>query len=194
MHKLPAEQLEQLVSTIRDSGRLPSPFNAYRTTLRLAPSFARCYTLHAAPTRLGSAELNGLAEHWAKTLMGQQWNEWQWQALQVEIQHPVLLFAFKVDEQHLNVFQAVKPELMYLIDTLQTHESAWVVCNDEALVQSALVLEGNIASIRTWPSHYTSHVKDVIDKHLLICDAARGANVHKVLESRFGEVIHHGTP
>ena len=193
---LTAEQIEQLTTSIRTRGQLPSPFNKHKTTLRLAPSAGRCYTLQATHNRLGQAELKGLAAHWGKTLMGPQCSTWQWQAVQIEIEQPILLCACKVDAQHLNAFQTVKPELLYQIEqieALKKNSSAWLVCSDEYLVQSALVLNGQTVSIRTWPPDYTTHVHDVIEKHLLLSDATHTIKIDHIVESRLGEVKIHGS-
>src|SRR5688500_17133124 len=104
MRKLPAAQLEQLLVSIRVGDPLPFPFHAYQSTLRLAPSLGPCYTLQAVRTILGQAELKGLAEHWGKTFMGPYWATWQWKAVQVEPEQPILLCACKVDSQYLNAF------------------------------------------------------------------------------------------
>lgn len=191
--KLSAMQLEELTHSINAQSQLPSALKRHNTTLRLAPSLGRCYTLQAASTKLGSSELKGLAKHWGKTFMGPNYTAWQWQAVQLELAQPILLCACKVDTPLLNAFQTVKPELLNLIDSLKANDSAWVVCRDETLVQSALVVNGAIASIRTWPSQYTNLVKEVIEKHMLLADDTRGKTIHHVVESRLGEVQPHGT-
>jgi hypothetical protein len=192
--KLSAMELKDLTQSIDGQGQLPSALKQHKTTLRLAPELGRCYTLQTAQNKLGEIELTGLAEHWGRTFMGPQFGTWQWQAVQVEIEQPILLCACKADTQHLNAFETVKPELLYHIDALKKHSSAWVICRDEALVQSALVLEGKTASIRTWPSHYANHVQEVIEKHLSCSDTTRGLNINHVIESRLGEVQIHGSP
>jgi len=192
LKKLSAIQLEELTQSIHVQGKLPPAMKRHKTTLRLAPSLGRCYTLQAANNKLGSSELKGLAEHWGKTFMGPKYSAWQWQAMQIQPGDPILLCACQVNTQYLNVFQTVKPELLNLIDSLKANESSWVICHDEFLVQSALVKDGVIRSIRTWPSHYTNHVKEVVEKHMLLADETRGKNIHHVVESHLGEVQIHG--
>lgn len=190
--QLQASTLEQLEASIRIAREVPSSFGKYQSTLRLAPSLARCYTLPAAQSSLGNNELQGLATYWAKTLMGLKWNTWNWQAVQSEIQQPILLCAHQVDTGYLNAFRKVKPELLYLMDTLEDRDSAWVISQDDVLVQSALVIEGAIVSIHTWPANYTSSAEEVIHKHGLLSDKACSFTVHRIVESRLGEVYQHG--
>lgn len=190
--ELSAIELEELIHSIDTHSRLPATFKRHNTTLRLAPSLGRCYALQAVKNKLDSSELKGLAEHWGKAFMGPKYTAWQWQAVQAKPGHPILLCACQVDVKNQNVFRNVKPELLNLIDSLKANDSAWVVCRDETLVQSALVLDGTIVSIRTWPSHYTSHVKEVINKHLLLTDDTCLSNIDHVVESRLGEVQTHG--
>lgn len=192
LQKLPSIRLEKLAHSINAQGNLPPDFKQFKTTLRLAPSLGRCYTLQASNTKLGSSELKGIAEHWGKTFMGSNYSAWQWQAAQAQAGDPILLCACQVHSEYLNVFQTVKPELLNLIDSLKADDSAWVVCRDEFLVQSALVTDGVIRSIRTWPNYYTSHVKEVIEKHILLANDTLGKNIHHVVESSLGEVKTHG--
>lgn len=192
LRKLPAIELKELKQTINIEGKLPLDLKRHKTILRLAPSLGRCYTLQAASTKLSSTELKGLAEHWGKTFMGSNYSAWQWQAVQAQAGDPILLCACQVHAEYLNVFQTVKPELLNLIDSLKADDSAWVVCRDEFLVQSALVTDGVIRSIRTWPNYYTSHVKEVIEKHILLANDTLGKNIHHVIESSLGEVQTHG--
>jgi hypothetical protein len=192
--ELSAVKLQEMTASIHEHSQLTTAFKQYKTTLRLAPSLGRCYTLQAANKSLSQAELNGLADHWGRIFMGSHYAEWQWQAIQFKPEQAVLLCACQVKAQHLDVFQTVKPELIHLIDSLDNKDCAWVVSRDEKLVQSALVLNGAISTIRAWPSQYTSDTKAVIKKHLLLSDDIQSASIDYVVESRFGEVQKHGTP
>jgi len=192
LQELSAIELEELIHSIDTDSRLPATFKRHNTTLRLAPSLGRCYSLQAVKNKLDASELKGLAEQWGKACMGPKYTAWKGKALHARPGHPILLCACQVDAKNQNVFRSVKPELLNLIDSINANDSAWVVCRDEVLVQSALVLDGTIASIRTWPSHYTSHVKEVIEKHMSLTDDTWGTNIHHVVESRLGEVQTHG--
>lgn len=165
--------------------------NKHQATLRIAPCFSRCIALPASSVRLDKNELRVLAQHWGKKLMGQHWSAWQWQAFQVQLNQAILLCACKVEPHYLSAFQKVVPEIIYQIEHLDANESAWLVCRDEVLVQSALLVENQILSIRTWPAMYSTTAQEVVETHRLLATDLNLPVVHRIVESRCGELSHH---
>ncbi|MCQ8895621.1 hypothetical protein NQT62_04085 [Limnobacter humi] len=189
--RLANEEIQALNASIRDESRLPDPLKRSRSVLRLSPSLGRFYMLPAVHIKLGSLELNALATHWAKTFMGSKQSLWQWQAVQSCTSDPILLCACKVDIEYRQAFKTVTPEVIHILSTLAHHDSAWVICRDDLLIQSALVLKGKVASAHAWPAMYSGGFVDVIEKHLLLSDQLLKAEVPQVIDSRYGEVETH---
>lgn len=189
--KLSNEQVKELESSIQGEGRLPKNFRKHQSILRLAPSLAPCYALPATSVKLGQDELKAVSEHWAKTFMGKSHADWVWQTVQTAPNEALLMAACKVSPNYLNSFETVKPDLLYLLDSIHDCDSSWIVCSDDLLVQSALVKNGKIVSVCTWPIHYGRDARSVIERHSLLRSHTSQARPCRIFESYLGEVSCH---
>ncbi|MFN4329275.1 MAG: hypothetical protein ACK4FF_10400 [Limnobacter sp.] len=179
------------MNTIKTEHKIPKPWTAYRSTLRLAPSVSKCILGPSASRKLSAFELDGLAKHWGNTLGLDQSSPWIWKAFQQNPQAPVVICACNVDFSETRVFENVAPELMYLFTSLKRKDSGFLISRDQYIVQSAVVTNGVIKSIRSWPAEYACERSQIVSIHKKLEPEMDSNAAMLIIESSCGDIQRH---